>query len=55
MKELIDTSEDVPVQLTARSVSLRMSELLKDFSSSTVYHQWNITVGILVGEYGKCV
>lgn len=53
MKEAKDTSVGDPVQLTARSVSLRMSELLKGFSSSTVYHQWNVTVDRVVGEYGK--
>ena len=41
--------EEGSVQLTASAVSQRMSRLLQEFSSSTVYSQWNMVADELAG------
>ena len=48
------TEEEGSVQLTASAVSQRMSRLLQEFSSSTVYSQWNMVADELAGVYA-CV
>jgi midasin len=49
VKEFSDSSEN-QVHLNANAVSQQMSMLLKEFSSSTLYYQWNTTLDELAGE-----
>ena len=42
-------SQDSQVLLSADEVSERMGILLKEFSTSVVYHQWNMAVDEVVG------
>lgn len=42
-------SQESQIQLSADKVSERMATLLKEFSTSTVYHQWNMAVDEIVG------
>ena len=42
-------SQDSQVLLSADKASERMGILLKEFSTSAVYHQWNMAVDEVVG------
>ena len=44
-------SQEGPLKLMADSVCERMDRLLKEFSCSTVYQQWNMTVDEIVGMF----
>ena len=47
-------SQEGPLKLMEDDICEKMERLLKEFSCSTVYQQWNVTVDEIVGTFNTC-